>query len=163
MDTLLEQFHPISGEEFEKLRLSISKVATLIAGADGEIHDKETEWAKKLTSIRSYSAPSVLKEFYLQVDTDFEVTLSSEISRFNSSGREKGISILQNELEELNPIIERIENEELSLAIYDSLRTFAKHVANAAGGFLKFGSISQAERELIQLNMLGPDENGGDK
>jgi hypothetical protein len=53
----------------------------------------------------------------------------------------------------LNDILAKLEPK-VAAAMYDELKTFAKHVARASGGFLKMLSISHEERRWISLPML---------
>ena len=57
-----------------------------------------------------------------------------------------------NELKDVLPLLDN----EIGHQIYDSLTSFAKHIAKASGGFLRFASISKAEKEWIHLPMIDP-------
>ena len=68
------------------------------------------------------------------------------------STREEEIS---KRLSELNVILNCLSNA-VAYELYTSFTSFAKHIAKASGGFLRFGSISNEEKRWINLPMLDP-------
>lgn len=131
---------------------AVARVALLIAGADGKIDPEETEWAKKLTEIRSYSYDDVMQEFYATIDDQFEAQLYQMVEEYPDE-TEARTNRLKEELAELNPIINKVDPV-FARHYFDSLVSFARHVAEASGGFLRFGNISKAEKDLINLPMI---------
>ena len=152
---MINQFKGISQDEFDILKESISLITVLIAGADGTIDSKEKAWAEKVTNIRSYALPDGLKEFYLEVGENFTERLDHNIEEYSGETelRNKNISA---KLEALNAILAKIDDREVAIAFYDSLLSFAKHVARASGGFLSWGSINPHEKKLLGLDMIHP-------
>ncbi len=152
-----DKFRGITKEEYEALKHSISLITALIAGADGNIDTKEKEWAAKVTEIRSYSLPPGLRDFYLEVDKDFEERLDATIEKYAGETETRN-RLISERLALLNPIMAKIEDRELAVAFYESLISFARHVARASGGFLSWGSINVQERRLLSLDMIDPVE-----
>jgi hypothetical protein len=126
----------------------------LIAGADGKIDTSEIEWAQKLTQIRSYSIPGELVNYYKDVGTDFHERLHGIIEAMPEDNQKRE-EILISKLTGINPILKKLENH-IGAEMYNSFRTFAKHVAKASGGFMRFFSISLEERNLMELPMIHP-------
>ena len=155
---MIEQLKGISEEEYDKLKGAISLITVLIAGADGTIDRKEKEWAEKVTSIRSYSLPDGLKEFYLEVGEDFQERLDRYIDKYAGDVDTRNRDIAK-VLVELNEIFPKIEDREVAMALYESLVSFARHVARASGGFLSWGSINIHEKKLMSLEMIDPVED----
>jgi hypothetical protein len=151
---MINHFGVISSEEYEDLKNAVSWITVLIAGADGKIDTTEIEWAQKLTQIRSFSIPSELVNYYKDVGVDFHERLHSIIESVPENVQERE-EILTNKLAGLNPILAKLENH-IGAEMYNSLRTFAKHVAKASGGFMRFFSISHEERNLMNLPMIHP-------
>ena len=147
-------YRNLTTEEYEQLKDSISLITILIAGADNNIDPKETEWAEKLARIRSYSLPDELKSFYADVGEDFHHRLHNMIDDLpdSVSGRTE---IIHEKLSELNPILQKLHPSVGSI-LYESLLSFAKHVAKASGGFLRFFSVSSEEKELLDLAPIIP-------
>ena len=150
----MEHFKQLTSEELYKLKNAISWITILIAGADGKIDARETEWAEKLATIRSYSLPEELKEFYHLVGEDFYIRLHNLIEELPEETTER-TSILTENLGSLNPILAKIDNSVGSI-LYKSYLSFAKHVAKASGGFLGFFSVSAEEQKLLSLEMIHP-------
>jgi hypothetical protein len=149
-----DHFEVLNSEEYEDLKNAISWITILIAGADGKIDTAEISWAEKLAQIRSYKIPSELNEYYKEVGEDFHERLHEMINSLpeNSEDRQK---FLTNKLTELNPILAKLD-EEVAAEIYTSFKSFAKHVARASGGFLRFFSVSYEEKSLMDLDMIDP-------
>ena len=147
-------FEQLSKEDQDKLIEAIPLITILIAGAEGKINTQETSWATKLTEIRSYAHYHKLHTFYQHVGLHFQEKLDKLIA---SLPDDPGIRtrILSDNLAELNDVLRRLPVEDGAM-MYKSFTSFAKHVAKSSGGFLGFGSISNAEKKLIDLPMLTP-------
>ncbi len=149
---MIQGFEDLNEQQFETLKNGISLITVLIAGADGEIDESETSWAKKVTEIRSYSLPNDLVHFYKEVGKDFSEKLHDLITRLP---RDKEIrnEILQGKIAEINDVLLLLDNH-LAVELYNSYKSFAMHVAKSSGGFLGMMSISAEEEELVSLPTL---------
>lgn len=147
-------FDKLSKEDQDKLIEAIPLITILIAGAEGKINRTETSWASKLTEIRSYAHYHKLHSFYQAVGVHFQERIDNLIDTLPS---DVGIRtrMISDQLAELNTILKRMSIEDGAM-MYKSFTSFAKHVAKSTGGFLGFGSISNAEAKLINLPMLTP-------
>jgi len=152
---MIQQFENLSEQELD-LMLNIPVLITiLIAGADNDIDQDEQSWAKKLTTYRQFTEKPVLQEYYKEVNKNFEANLNkfvSYINSFPSDAGERNPHIGQ-ELTKLNDILPKLEGE-FAIAFYESIKSFARHVAEASGGVLGFGSISPEEKEWVELQMI---------
>ncbi len=142
--------------EQQALEASIAQVAVLIAAADGEVDEKETAWAEKITKIRSYSGPESLQDFYKRVGLNFENQFHHLLETLPPE-TEARLSELSNRLAGLNPILAKLDND-IAYDLYTSLTSFAQHVAKASGGFLRMWSISTEEKKYVDLPMIEPIE-----
>lgn len=147
-------FSLITEDEKQKLINSIAYVTVLIAGADGKINNAETEWAEKLTKIRSFAHHKALQQFYETVGADFHNKLENLIASLPTDNTLRA-NYLTEKLAEIDPILQKLPTE-YGAILYQSLTSFAKHVAKASGGFLGFATISANEAKLIGLKMLTP-------
>lgn len=147
-------FEVLTESEYQKLKDAIALITVYISGADGEIEAEETEWAAKITRIRSYNTPDALLEFYKEVGEDFQGKLDSYIADLPKHPHTRN-PIIEERLENLNPILASLPKK-LGAELYDSYVSFAKHVAKATGGFLGFFSIGPKEAELLDLKMISP-------
>ena len=139
-------FEKLSEKEYGLLKDALPEITILIAGADGNIDAQELNWAEKLTKIRSYATPEELNAFYEDIETNFTSRVDELIDELpdDVESRQK---ILSDRLAKLNDILPLLENK-LAFQIYDSLSSFATHIAKASGGFLRFGSVSGKEKKM---------------
>ncbi|MBK6823994.1 MAG: hypothetical protein IPG87_13785 [Saprospiraceae bacterium] len=147
-------FKSLSDSEYNLLINSVPLVAVLIAGADGQIDPKEQEWANKIVKIRSFANTIDLKPLYQDLEEKFPSVLEETIQRLPSDADSRNILITK-ELSQLNPILAKL-NIQLASQIYDSLLSYAEHIAKASGGFLRMMAINQDENIYIGLPMLDP-------
>jgi uncharacterized protein YyaL (SSP411 family) len=152
---MIPEFKGINKEEFNQLREAIALITVLIAGADGKIDKDETDWAKKVTEIRSYSLPTGMKEFYKEVGRDFSELLDAYIAKYDGP-TERRNQLIAEELAKLNEILSKIEDRRIASKLYKSYKSFAKHVAKSAGGVLGFLAINKEEKQWIDLPMITP-------
>ncbi len=147
-------FHelPISEEEKNNLLQSIPWITILIAGADGKLETKELEWAEKITRIRSYSHPHNLDQFYEELGKDYQQRVDALVEKLSEDPKQR-TAILSQKLSSINPILAKLDNP-IAFSYYNSLVSFAHHVAKASGGFLRFFSVSTEEKHLMNLPMI---------
>jgi len=139
----------LNSEEADLLFRAPAMVTLMIAGADERVSKKEISWAKKLVDYRSHTAEAELQEYYEHAEKVFEAVLDAHSKEWSAEA-EAGIIA---EVTALKPVFDKLE-ENYALILKQSLRTLAKKVAEASGGIAGFGSVSQEERELINLPML---------
>lgn len=149
---MIDRFKSLNEEEFTQLKDAIALIAVLVAGADGKIDQTEMEWAEKITNIRSYSGPEVLQEFYEEVGKDFHEKIL-HFARVHGGDVTPRNEAINAKLKSLNSFLAKLD-EELAAHLYKSLVTFASHVAKSSGGILGFFSVSEAEKEVIELTMI---------
>jgi len=149
---MTEHFNVLSAAEYGQLKDMISLITIYIANADGEVDEEETQWAEKVTKIRSYNLPEDLRSFYSDVGADFQDKI--DVLRASlPSAQEERMAALEAKMADINPVLAKLDSE-LGAEMYSSFRSFAKHVAKASGGFLGFFSIGPKEAELIELPMI---------
>ncbi|WP_235295899.1 tellurite resistance TerB family protein [Portibacter marinus] len=149
-------FKNISKEEYEMLQEAVFDVTILIAGADGEIDPNEKEWADKITHIRTYTGPEVLRQFYAEIDGYFEKHLDDKIKKLPQHVEKRNVK-LATSLRNINPILAKLP-QDVAATYYESLRTLATHVARASGGILRVWAISSEEAAWVELPMITPIE-----
>ena len=57
------------------------------------------------------------------------------------------------QLAQFNEILPKMPHD-IAGTLLESMKSFAKHIARASGGFLKIASISKEEQALIDLPMI---------
>lgn len=137
---------------------SIPYITILIAGSEGLIEDKELSESKKITQIRTYTFHDDMGKFYKKVGENYNERLYEIINQTPRSTEERN-AIISDKLAQLSDILPKMDMDFADL-FYSSIKSFARHVARSAGGFLNFGSISYQESKLIDLPMIKYDYKG---
>lgn len=151
-EQMIKQFEHLSEDERQTLYLAVPKVALLIAGADGVIDPKEVEWAEKVAEIRTYAFDGVMQEYYEVVDSNFHEVFHEMIQSYPGDTATRTARLTE-ELTALNSLLGRLDPV-FARHYHKSLTSFARHVAEASGGFLRMGNISKEEKDLIDLPMI---------
>lgn len=151
---MLYKLNNLEEDERQELFDAIPVITLLIAGADGDISDKELEQSKKITKIRGFSGGEHMQAFYDKVGEDFGERLNrwKKVIPTDTAERTADLSA---RIEKLNAILAKLD-QETAYHLYKSYTSFALHVAKADGGFLGFGSVNSAEAKLADLPMLTP-------
>ncbi len=153
---MVKEIAVLTAEEREIVMDAVALVTLLVAGADGKIDARETEWASKLTKIRGYKEKVELKPLYREIGETFEDTLNDYLEKLPDDLTEMQ-RLISEKLAKLNTILPKIDSWYAQL-YYESLLSFAKHVAEASGGILGFMSIDAKEKQIISLPMIDPIE-----
>jgi hypothetical protein len=146
------EFEALTAEEQQLLIDAIPLITILVAGADGVIDEREIEWAEKLTEIRSFDFKSHLNTYFEKVGQQFSDRLAHYTGTLPQATEDRQ-QVVSDMLSGLNPILRKMDDYDASI-YYQNFLTFAKHVAKASGGILRFMSIGPEEREVIGLPML---------
>ena len=151
---MLKEFQNLTPAEQQLLYDAIPLIVVLVAGADDDIDQVEVAEAQRLADIRSFNNHGHLNAYYEHIDDG----LTGRIKQM--------IAELPNDLESRqNAIFARLSLVNAALAkmevpfgylYYQTFRTFAKHIAEAHGGFLRYFTIGPAEAEVVELPMLAP-------
>jgi len=131
-------------------------VTLLIAGAEGNIDQKEIDWGSKIAHFRA-NDHSILQNYYQEADKNFNETLKELIEKMPPDVSERNNKINQ-ELSKLNNIFPKLDVS-FSKEIYKSLLSLSRHVAEASGGIWGYGSISPEEKKLMNLEFINPPGN----
>ncbi len=151
-----QELKNLSPEEQHSMLEAIPLITILVAGADGTIHEEELAQGEKITKIRSYDYHAQLKPYFQKVGENYTERLQQLIQELpdNTEVRQEEIS---QRLRQLNTILPKLDHGYAKL-FYESLLTFARHVAKASGGVLGMMTINAKEHKVIRLPMLDPVE-----
>jgi hypothetical protein len=149
---MISDLSSLTAEEQSFMYRVPALVTVLIAGADSNIEKKELMAATKLVRLRDQMGDEDLMAYYHELSETFEVSIDEVLHAFpgNSASRNKAISV---ELQQLNDILPKLD-QHFATAFYRSLKSFAKRVAEAAGGILGFASVGMEERHWMELDMI---------
>lgn len=149
---MIKDFEKLTREEQEFMYAIPAIVTVLIAGADGTIDLREKNAAAKLVHLRDHMGDEELMAYYHEVAEAFEANLDKVINSAPGILAERN-KALSSQLEKLNGIWPKLDPT-FAASFYKSIRSFAKRVAEASGGILRFGSVGVEERYWMDLNMV---------
>ena len=150
---MIHEFKNLSRDESNTMLIAPASITLLIAGAEGDIEQKEVDWGKKIAHFRA-NEHSILQNYYQEVDKNFNETLKDLIEKLPADVNER-TSKINRELSKLNDILPKLDPE-FAKEFYKSLLSLSKQVAQASGGIWGYGSISPEEKKLMNLEVINP-------
>lgn len=151
------ELESLTVEEQKILIDAVPYITILVAGADGNIDSKEVEWSEKITKLRSFSYEEDLQPFYKKVDEIYEKRLQ-ELRDSLPKEKDSRNQVLTEELSRVNEVLPKVDHFFARL-YYQSLKSFADHVAHATGGFMGWLSVGLEEYKVIDLPMINKIED----
>lgn len=149
---MIPQFQNLKEEEKKILLDAPVLITILISGTDNEINMQEIDEAISLANLRKHRSREILQDYYRESGKNFHKKLEKTINDLPEEGEARNRIIVE-QLSMLNTILPKLEKS-YAIQLYASLRNFAKRIAESSGGFLGYGSISEEERQYINLNMI---------
>lgn len=149
---MLREFKVLNEAETSLILDAIPLITMLVAGADGNMDKEELASAEKMTKVRSYDFNSQLKDYFKRVGEQF----SDRLEKYNTElpkDTDERIQAIAELLASLNPILHKMDDFDAAV-YYKNFRSFAKHVAEASGGFMRFMTIGPKEADVVELPML---------
>jgi hypothetical protein len=110
-------------------------ISLLAANSDGEFDDVEKKEAIYFTHIKTFSCDSLLSDFYKEVEKVF-ISNILELDNRLPKGREERGSAIKKELEKLEPILNKLGKEYISI-MHKSMQSYTKHVSKAHNNVLE--------------------------
>lgn len=153
---MISEFKNLNESEVNLILNAPALITLLIAGAEGNIEEKEMDWGAKIAHFRAEDKHSVLQNYYQQVDAIFNESLKQYVSAMPQDVIERTNKI-NVELQKLNDIFPKIDPN-FAKEAYKSYVSLAKQVAQASGGLWGYGSISPEEQKLIDLEVIRSPE-----
>jgi len=149
---MIKEFEVLTQSERELMLSLPVYVAVLIAGADGEIDNREVSKAINLANDKLKNARKELIGYYGEANENFEDKFKMAIANLpsNTSERQK---VLVEKLKESNSIFAQLPKK-YAVSLYASLKEVAKKIAEASGGVFGYMSIDFEESKLIELKMI---------
>lgn len=153
---MLKEFQNLTPGEQQQMFDAIPLIVVLVAGADDDIDEVEIEEAQHLADIRSFNNRGHIIAYYEKIDNGLTDRIQEIIKELPNA-----LAPRQNELiarlSLLNPILAKLD-EPFGYLYYKTFRSFARHVAESHGGFMRFMTVGPAEAEVMDLPMLAPVE-----
>lgn len=153
---MLREFNTLTPEERQLMYDAIPLITILVATADNELDEVELGEAQRLADIRSYNNRGRLNAFYEQIDEGLAERVR-EMYNAMPKGREARDRHVFERLEKLNDVFPKIRPP-YGYLYYDNFHSFARHIAQAHGGFLRYITIGPREAKVVDLPMIKPIE-----
>lgn len=149
---MLTEFAKLTPQENALMLDAIPYITILIAAADDDLDDVELQSAQRLADIRSFSNSGHLNAYYETIDTNLLERINELYAALPKDVDERQ-QLLSDKLAALNPILDKIPSP-FNYYYYKSFRSFAHHIAEAHGGFLRFITIGPREAKVVDLPMI---------
>ena len=151
---MMPEFYPLKNQEIELLMRAPLLVSILIAGADGDIDQKEMKQAIQQARKNASKSNSHLKEFYKQVGEDFEDKMKVLMATFP---HEPGMrnNLIVKDLSQVNSIYKKLPKT-FATELHTSLCELARDVAASSGGVFGMNKVGEEEARWVTLPMLQP-------
>lgn len=153
---MISEFKNLTEEESGLMLMAPAFVTILIAGAEGSIDHKETDWAAKITHMRADNN-TILQNYFQEVDQNFTDMLDELIIAMPEDADERSAKI-NKELSKLNDILPKLDKT-FATEFYKSMLSLSGQVAKASGGVLGYGSVSPEEKKYLGLDVINSPED----
>ena len=147
---MLKEFKDLTPAEQQLMFDAIPFIVLLVAGADDDIDEVEIAEAQRLADIRSFNNRGRIIAYYEKFESGLAERIQDMLKELPNALQPRQNELVAR-LSLLNPILAILE-EPFGFLYYKSFRTFAKHVAEAHGGFMRFMTVGPAEAEVIELS-----------
>ena len=104
-------------------------ISLLAANTDGVLDGREKLSANKLAHIKTFSSDPVLRDFYNEVDLNFESTLDN-LDKALPVDKESRATAIRIELMKIENILLKLGNGYMAI-MHKSMKAFKDHVSNA--------------------------------
>lgn len=149
---MLKYTNKLTESERQLLFDALPLITLLIGGADGLLDEKEKEWSERVAKIRSYANPPELQDYYEKAGNTFRERLDYYIDEMPDDTKKRTEQISK-ELKKLTAILKKLR-EDQAVQLLVSWRSYAKHVANASGGFMTYLREGPKEANYTDLPMI---------
>lgn len=151
---MLREFNTLTTDEQQLMFDAIPLIVILVAAADNTLDEVELAEAQRLADIRSYNNRGRLNGFYELIDEGLSARIQQLYNGMQNGIEERERFIVQ-ELGKLNQIFPKLR-EPYGYLYYHNFHTFARHIAEAHGGFLRYITIGPKEAKVVNLPMIHP-------
>ena len=151
---MLREFNTLTADEQQLMYDAIPLITILVGAADNQLDEVELSEAQRLADIRSYNNRGRLNAYYEHIDEGLTERIR-ELFNGMVNGVEAREKYIVRELSKLNAIFPKLRVP-YGYLYYHNFRTFARHIAEAHGGFLRFITVGPKEAKVMDLPMIHP-------
>ena len=151
---MLREFNTLTEQEQQLMFDAIPLIVILVGAADNNLDEVELSEAQRLADIRSYNNRGRLNAYYEHIDEGLTARIQQLFNGMQNGVEEREKNIIR-ELSKLNGILAKLR-EPYGYLYYHNFRTFARHIAECHGGFMRFITVGPKEAKVMELPMLDP-------
>lgn len=151
---MLREFNNLTAEEQQLMFDAIPLIVILVGAADNVLDEVELTEAQRLADIRTYNTRGRLNAYYEKIDDGLSARIQ-QLYNGMQNGVEQREKYIVEQLSKLNTILPKLR-EPYGYLYYHNFRTFARHIAEAHGGFLRFITVGPKEAKVMDLPMIKP-------
>ncbi|WP_420460568.1 hypothetical protein [Neolewinella sp.] len=151
---MLREFNTLTEQEQQLMFDAIPLITILVGAADNVLDEVELSEAQRLADIRSYNNRGRLNAYYEHIDAGLTARIQQLFNGMQNGVAEREEYIV-GELSKLNAILAKLR-EPYGYLYYHNFRTFARHIAECHGGFMRFITVGPKEAKVVDLPMLHP-------
>lgn len=148
---MISEFNQLNDSEAELVLKAPVLVCILIAGADGDIDQKEINEAISIVK-KQQKGESVLSGFFREMAEDFEDKIKILIQSYPFESTQRNPLIIE-ELSQLSLLWPKLGNP-FSQAYYGMLKSLAEKIASSSGGLWGINTVTSEEAKYISLPMI---------
>ncbi|MCU0328082.1 MAG: hypothetical protein MUE53_03755 [Chitinophagales bacterium] len=148
-----KQLSELSREDFQILVETPLFISLLIAYADENVNDRETEWAPKVAKFRTNTAHHSLQNYYGEVFEIKEAKFSYYVDKLKIENQEDRMNFLVDQISRVNSVLVQLD-QDLKENLYKSFLTLARSVAEVDEGILDFFRSNPLQDKWLGLNMI---------
>lgn len=148
---MISEFKNLKDDEIELMLKAPILVCILIAGADGNIDEREIKEAIAVAR-KNKGKKGAVSSYFKELSQDFEDKLKITIQGYPYESTQR-TPLIVDELAGLNLLWPKIDKA-FAVSFYDSLRDIAEKIAASSGGVLGIKSVGSEEARYINLPML---------
>ncbi len=139
--------------EKDSLKTAPIYVGLLIASVDGEVSENELARIEDIIKTKTFSEQNDVHYLYTELANNDLLGNINTIFNGLGDSTEARVSGATEALKNLNSILPKV-SPTYALQFRDSLHDIAVEVAKASGGIFGMGSISDEEKEVLDLPMI---------
>lgn len=147
-----ELFMYLNDEEKDYLLDVPVMISILIASSDTDLDEEEIGEAKFFAHLKKTRAREDIQQYYEKVGEQFDLRLQRLLGRLPSDVHERA-KMITFELSKINKLFHKMD-QKTAVNLYGSYKAFARHVAQASGGFLGYFAVTPHENDLLKLSMM---------
>jgi hypothetical protein len=130
-------YHDLTPEKKEALLKFPAYISLLAANYHNNgIDAREKESAIDFSHIKTFSSSPLLREFFEDVDKNFEQTITDLNAKLPKNKKEREV-IIRMELDKIEKILLHMDSE-YSHAMHESMKTYKQHVSHAHDSLMEY-------------------------